>query len=151
MNFLLKQKKQALFCPNTGKIAATRINTSIKQIMRVSAVLIFLTGISTFTLLASTGKAQELNNVQVSVTAKNESLAGVLRKIEQLTTFHFVYPSAKINGLKVVSISETNLSLARTLDKLLTPLQLTYKQIGDNILIDAVKKNATDNAMSCHY
>jgi TonB-linked SusC/RagA family outer membrane protein len=148
MKFLLNQKKRAPFCPAGGGTSPIRIKKSIKQIMRISAVLIFLTGISTLTLLADTGRAQELDKINISLNVKNESLANILHRIESLTPLHFVYPSAKIGSQKVGSLTGDNLSITKYLDLLLTPRQLTYKQIGDNILIDAVKKNASDHVMS---
>lgn len=148
MNFLLNQKKQALFCPAGGEWSSNRVKKSIRQIMRISALLVFLIGISTFNLLADTGKAQELSKINISITVKNEALSSVLHRIESLTALHFVYPSTKINSQKVSSFKAVNLSIARTLDLLLTPLHLNYKQIGDNILIDAVKKNESDHVMS---
>ena len=148
MKFLLEQKKRELLCPHSSKTASICIKKSIKQIMRISAVIIFLAGISSLSLLAHTGVAQEMESVKISITVKKESLASVLHRIEGLTTFHFVYPSSKINDLQVISFSANNLSVAQTLEQLLKPRQLTFKAIGDNILIDAVKKNADDKAMS---
>ena len=112
MNFLLKQKKRALFCPAGNETFPIRVKKSIKQIMRISAVLIFLTGISTFTLLADTGRAQELDKINISLTVKNETLADVLHRIESLTPLHFVYPSTKIGSQKVGSFSVDKISVA---------------------------------------
>jgi len=148
MKFLLEQKKQELLCPHGSETASICIKKSIKQIMRISAVIIFLVGISTLSLLAHTGSAQEMESVKISITVKNESLGSVLHRMEGLTAFHFVYPSSKINGQQVISFSANNLSVAQILELLLKPRQLTFKAIGDNILIDAVKKSSDDNTMS---
>jgi TonB-linked SusC/RagA family outer membrane protein len=148
MKFLSKEKKTAPFCPAGSKTPPARFKTNIKQIMRISATIIFLIGISSLTLMANAGKAQELNSIKINLIAKDESLASVLRRIEKLTNLHFVYPSGKINGLQVTDFSASNLNVANTLNELLSPNHLTYKQIGDNILIDAARTKASDQVMS---
>jgi hypothetical protein len=67
MKFLSKEKKRAPFCPAGSKTPPTRITTNIKQIMRISATIIFLIGISSLTLMADAGKAQKLNGMKVSL------------------------------------------------------------------------------------
>ncbi|WCT13399.1 SusC/RagA family TonB-linked outer membrane protein [Mucilaginibacter jinjuensis] len=148
MKFLLKKKKTAPLCPVGSKMSSIGVKQHIKQIMRISATIIFLIGISTLTLMADAGKAQELATTKINLVVKNESLASVLRKIERLSNLHFVYPSAKISSLEVSSFSANNLSLDIALDKLLLPKHLTYKVIGDNILIDAMRTKASDQVMS---
>jgi TonB-linked SusC/RagA family outer membrane protein len=148
MNFLLKRKKPALFCPAGGGMSPKSIKKNIKQIMRISAVIIFLTGMSTLILQAAPGKAQALDQMKMSITVKDEMLSSVLKRIEHITNLHFVYPSAKIDYLKVDAFATQNTSVAQTLDKLLQPLGLIYRQIGDNILIDAARKNGSDKVMA---
>lgn len=136
MNFLLKQKKQASYCPAFNNTIPARSRNKINQLMRISALTAMFLCTSIVTLMANTGKAQSLDKVKISINANNESLAEVLHKIEKLTAFHFVYPSAKINSKQVTRFSATNLSVAQILDKLLDSKSLSYRQIGDNILID---------------
>lgn len=141
MKFLLKQKKQASYCQAFSESILLRNKKNIDQLMRISA----LTGIMIFTtivgLTARTVKGQALDKVKISIAVKDESLSSVLHKIEKLTTLHFVYPSTKIKSQQAVSLSANNLSVANILDRLLTDKSLSYRQIGENILIDkAVKK-----------
>src|ERR1700749_444407 len=130
MNFLLKRKKPALFCPAGGGTSPKSIKKNIKQIMRISAVIIFLTGMSTLVLQAAPGKAQALDQMKMSITVKDEMLSSVLKRIEHITNLHFVYPSAKIDYLKVDAFATQNTSVQQTLDKLLQPMGLIYRQIG---------------------
>jgi len=148
MNFLLKKKKPALLCPAGGGTSPQHIKINIKQIMRISAVIIFLTGMSTLVLQAAPGKAQALDQIKVSLTVVNEPLSSVLKRIESSANLHFVYPSSKINNLQVNLFTVQNTSVEKTLDLLLQPFGLIYRQIGDNILIDAGKKNAGDKVMA---
>lgn len=148
MNFLLKQKKQAPFCPGKHKIRSIRVKKNIQQVMRISAVIIFLTGISSLTLLAAGGNAQDLKTLKVSISVKHESLSSVLHRLENLRRLHFVYPSDKINNQQVETFEVTNQNVAAVLNQLLLPRRLFYKQINDNILIDAVKKNSSERSMS---
>lgn len=134
MQFLLKQKKRGLHCPALTGLSP--IKKSILQFMRISSATFLLICVSTFSLLASGGNAQALEEVKISLAAKNESLASVLHKIEQLSNFHFVYPSDRISHLQVKTFSANNASVARILHQLLSPRQLAYQQLGDNVLIN---------------
>ncbi|HEY0175917.1 MAG TPA: SusC/RagA family TonB-linked outer membrane protein, partial [Pedobacter sp.] len=140
MKFLLKQKKGVPYLSGPGETSPARIKKITKQIMRISAAIIILTGISTFSLLAKEGNAQELDKIKISLTAKNEPLASVLRKIEKLTPLHFVYPSDRVNKQEISSFSANHMSVTGILSQLLADKNLSYKQIGDNILIDQAPK-----------
>jgi len=136
MNFLLKQKKQASYCQVFNKIRI-RNGSKINQLMRISALSAIFLCISIVTLLAREGNAQALNKVKISINANKESLRTVLQKIEKLSNFRFVYPSDKINTQQIVKYAATNLSVAQILDQLLLSKSLTYRQIGDNVLIES--------------
>jgi TonB-linked SusC/RagA family outer membrane protein len=135
MIFLLNQKKRGSYCP--AQTGLSPIKKSILQFMRISSATILLICVSTLSLLASGSHAQSLE-VKISLEASNESLASVLHKIEQLSAFHFVYPSEKISGIQVKTFNASNMSVADVLNKLLEPRQLAYRQLGDNILINNV-------------
>lgn len=142
MKFLLKQKKGAPYLSGPGETSPARIKKIIQQIMRISAAIIILIGASTFSLLASEGNAQELNKIRISLSAKDESLTSVLHRIEKLAPLHFVYPTDRVNKQQIDSFSANHTTVAEILNQLLSSKNLSYKQIGDNILIDKAPKKA---------
>lgn len=142
MKFLLKQKKGAPYLSGPGETSPARIKKIIQQIMRISAAIVILIGVSTFSLLASEGNAQELNKIRISLNAKDESLTSVLHRIEKLTPLHFVYPTDRVSKQQVDSFSANHTTVAEILNQLLSSKNLSYKQIGDNILIDRAPKKA---------
>jgi TonB-linked SusC/RagA family outer membrane protein len=148
MNFLFKKEKRPLFYPEGSEKAAGAVKINLKQIMRISVAIIFLVVISSLTLLAAPGKAQEMSAIKISIKAKRESLASILNKIERITNLHFVYPSDKVNTVRIKKLSVSNLPVSLVLDELLTSNNMIYKQIGDNVLIDVAKKKSLDRVMS---
>ncbi|MBB3967540.1 SusC/RagA family TonB-linked outer membrane protein [Mucilaginibacter phyllosphaerae] len=104
--------------------------------MKISLIVMITVCLSTLTLLAHNSDAQTLKEVKISIDAKNEPLTSVLNRIEKLTTFHFVYPSSHVKAQLVKKLSVKERPVEQVLKELLLPNNLTFKQLGDNILIN---------------
>jgi len=118
----------------------------IRQFMRISLLLFFLLTASLQVLFAYNVKGQNMNEVKISLTVKNEPLSSALKKIEQLSSFRFVYRSEEVKDIKVPAFVSKELSVEEVLQQLLQNSQLSYKQINNSILIS--KNAAQINAAS---
>lgn len=101
--------------------------------------LILITALLTITSIkASWVYGQRLSDVIV-VGLNNASLQTALSKIERQTDFRFAYRKAEIASIKNLNLSETNRTVAQTLDELLAGTGLTYRQVNNSILIQEAK------------
>lgn len=140
MKFLLKRNAPASYCNNADETSPTYAFKTLIQAMKISLIVLITVCASALTLLAHTSDAQALKEVKISIDVKNEPLANVLSRIEKLTNFHFVYPSIQVKDQQVKKLSVKNATVDQVLKELLAPKNLSFKQLGDNILIDKETK-----------
>ncbi|WP_448959883.1 SusC/RagA family TonB-linked outer membrane protein [Larkinella arboricola] len=100
-------------------------------------------------------EAQDILNRSISIKADNTPLKTVLNKLEHLADVKFVYSPNTIRSNRKVTIDMTSRKLSEILHTLLSPLNLTYKVIGGQILLSSpqlgdppVPAAETDNAPS---
>ena len=80
---------------------------------------------------------QDINQVEISLELKNESLPEAFRKIESLSTFHFMYRQEDVKNIRNLTLAATKRSVAASLRLLLADTYLTFKQVDQRILIFA--------------
>src|SRR5690606_25341833 len=97
----------------------------------VLMVILFAAG----SLSASTGTAQTLAEVPVSVGINKGTLRSAFQQIEKQSDFRFAYRNELIAPFKSVNISNTSRSVKSTLDELLNGTGLSYKQLNNSIII----------------
>ncbi len=130
--------------PNlNGKVIPTWLikEPNIRQLMRISVLLIaiLLTGITM--LLATPGNGQGAEKTELTLELKGESLEAALKKMEKLTPFRFVYRSQDILQVDNLEIPAANRTLAETLSLVLINTPFTYRELKKNILI--VRKDSS--------
>jgi len=81
----------------------------------------------------------ELPPVEVSISARNQTINQVLDEITLQTGYYFTYNSAIITGKQKVQFRVSNLLLENALDSLLRDPRFDYRMIDRNIVI--YKKN----------
>ena len=87
-------------------------------------------------LLSSSLLCQEnLPEVQVSVSSKNNTINEVLDEITLQTGYYFTYSASLIPGKKKIRFQVSDLLLEETLDSLLQEPLLAYRVINRNIVI----------------
>lgn len=92
--------------------------------------------------LAGSLKAQaQLPPLNVTISARNQTINQVLDEITLQTGYYFTYNSALITGKQKVQFSVSDLLLEKVLDSLLMDPHLDYRMIDRNIVI--YKKNIT--------
>ncbi|REA61548.1 hypothetical protein DSL64_11295 [Dyadobacter luteus] len=106
-------------------------------IMKLSVYQLFILIVFAGVSRAHIVTAQELLNLSVSVHAEKAPLRTVLGSIEKQTGVKFVYSSRNIGSERPVSIELKKARLSDVLKELLPPLQLTYKIINGQIILDS--------------
>ncbi|MVM36664.1 SusC/RagA family TonB-linked outer membrane protein [Spirosoma sp. HMF3257] len=99
---------------------------------------LFFFGVSS----AHDGYAQELLNKRISLKVENQSIKKVLNEIEKSAEIRFIYSSNLIKSERKISLNLDNSTLGEALENLLTPLQLGYKVLGKQIVLNRVEPKA---------
>lgn len=123
----------------------------IRYVMRIgiTTVMILVTAIQLIS--APFAKSQNIEEVEVKLELKDESLLKAFKKIESQSPFYFMYRNEDIGEIKNLNISETKKTVAEFLELLLTKTDLTYQQIDNRILIkpqEKTKANTGNNIIN---
>ena len=103
--------------------------------MKVNAILLLVIFFTIGSLTASTGSAQTLTDVKVSVGVNNGTLRSAFSQIEKQTDFRFAYRNELISAFKNLRLSDEQRSVKNTLDELLKGTGLSYKQVNNSVII----------------
>jgi TonB-linked SusC/RagA family outer membrane protein len=103
--------------------------------MKVNAILLLVIFFTVGSLTASTGSAQTLADVKVSVGISNGTLRSAFSQIEKQTDFRFAYRNELISAFKNLNMSGQARSVKNTLDELLKDTGLSYKQVNNSVII----------------
>lgn len=107
----------------------------IIQIMRIGFISIALLLTTLQLLLALPVKSQKISTVEVRLELKNETLLTAFKKIEQQTSFRFVYRKGELMAIPTRSISASTYTVEQALKLLLEDTNFSYKQVDNNVLI----------------
>lgn len=122
---------------------------NIKQFMRIGIVSLFVLVTSIPVFSATPAKSQAIDQVEVNITLKNESLVKAFRKIEAQSPFHFMYRNEDVKYVQNLEISAKNQSVAAFLKSILSNTSLNFRQIDNQILITKSKQeNSTSGNVS---
>lgn len=139
MRFLAERKQRALYCHELRPVPAITSGLRLFKITKVSAIILFLTLTGVFALLPEKSHGQSMKEVKISLDEKDNSLDAVLSHIERLSAFRFVYQSEQVRQQKVARFKADQASVESVLAELLTPRGFSFKQVGENIIIDLAK------------
>lgn len=89
------------------------------------------------TLALASPKAQDVLDRKVSVNMTNVTLQDALGQIERAADVQFGYSSKAIRIQRKVSIAANNQRLADVLNATLTPLDIKYRVVGEQIVLTA--------------
>ncbi|MBK5722741.1 SusC/RagA family TonB-linked outer membrane protein [Dysgonomonas sp. Marseille-P4677] len=110
-------------------------NVCPKQLLRVMKIISFFLIVFVFCLNAGNLSSQ---NVKVTLNQNNVTLETILNKIESQTDYLFVYDKS-INKDRLVSVVETEQTLASILKKLFENTNVSYFIEGSNIVLSTKK------------
>ncbi len=108
----------------------------IRFIMKTSLCwsVLFLLALQLFAA-PSDVRAQLMSETNITVGFKNENLKSVLVKIEKISGFNFVYPSEEVVKYNNLSLPRENRTFEKTLELLLNPTSLNFKQVNNSIIL----------------
>lgn len=108
------------------------------KIMRISLLHILLSVILMSAVSAHEAWTQELLNRRISISVKQEEIKSVFLKMEKQAGVKFLYSSNLVNPKQKVSFEVKREPLSIVLDKLLTPLHLTYELSDKHIIVNRI-------------
>ena len=105
------------------------------RIMKISSLQILLALTLTHVGFASDGNAQELLGRRVTISVQNEDVEVMIRRIEKQTNVQFLFSREIIQSKRKISYQAKNEPLSELLGHILTPLNLGYEVVGQQIVI----------------
>lgn len=115
----------------------------IRQLMRISLLLMVFSLTCLTMLLATPGRGQGAETTTVTLELNDESLEAALKKIEDKTPFRFVYRNREIKEADHITLPQGTRTVSETLQLLLANQSLTFRQINNNILIERKEEAET--------
>lgn len=106
----------------------------IPFVMKVSVITLWLVSFSLQLTFSRPAYGQDLLDRRVSIEIKDQPLETVLNLLGQRTRLNITY-SSRIDIERKVSFVAHNQTLKDVLQQLLPPLELSYEQVGANIVI----------------
>ena len=94
-----------------------------------------LLGLFSGLLQARDTHAQELLERPISLQIENQSVRQILSSIEQVADVKFMYSKEAIQANRRSSLRVQNESVQKVLDRLLTPLSISYRVSGNRIIL----------------
>ena len=113
------------------------------SIMRISLIQFSLAVTFSSIALAHDTKGQDILNQRITLDLRDQSVKLVFEEIETLVNVSFMYSSSRIASTKKISIVAQKEPLGTVLNKMLSPLQLTYQISGRHIVIKRAKQPAS--------
>ena len=110
--------------------------------MKITLTQCFIIFLCSVMAMARPVKAQQILNREVSLKLSNVSLKTVLQEIEKQTNVHFVYSNNAVETNKNVTLQTTNEPLTTVLPRLLSPNQLRYEVIEEQIVLKKIKEQS---------
>ena len=107
----------------------------IFQIVKISMLQTLLVIMFTSVAMATPAKEQNMLDIKVSLALNNISLEKALQEIEKSASVKFSYNSRTLNLSTEVNIIAKNEVLSSLLDRLLSPMNIKYVQISNEIVI----------------
>jgi TonB-linked SusC/RagA family outer membrane protein len=115
-----------------------RRKSNLKFIMRLSFFSILFILLGTQLMFAKNTSGQSADETFITLELKNASLSQAFKKIEKITDYLFAYQPKQVNAYDNVNLTKATRSVSATLKILLSNTGLSFKQVGNNIIIFTV-------------
>ncbi|QEH43442.1 TonB-dependent receptor [Chitinophaga sp. XS-30] len=117
------------------------LQTSIdwRKIMRITISQLFLSVMLTGVVCAESGKAQSVLNRPVDMSLRQLRLQDALDALEKKADVKFVYSKSIIETGQLVVIRAQQDKLSAVLDRLLTPIGISYAVVDDRIVLNRAR------------
>ena len=119
------------------------------RIMKITLFQIVLAFVFSTVLMASSVKGQKKLDTKVTISITNLSLSNALSKLQKSANVKFSYNSRITQLNQKVNINANDETLASVLNEILLPLNITYSEISNQIVLQAitVKESANFNLL----
>jgi iron complex outermembrane recepter protein len=117
------------------------------KMMKISLTQCFFSLAFVFQIFAHNGKAQDLLEKNVSVNLQNVSMQDAISEIGKVADAKFFYSSKIILSDKKVSLQVKNQKFSEVLSKLFSPLRISYKVYGNQIVLNAATEETKAQAI----
>ena len=115
--------------------------------MKLSLIQCVIAVIFAGVSLARDVSAQELLNRKISIQIENQAVITILTSIEKQADVKFTYRPKLIASSQKLSLNVTNETLSQVLDKILNPMKIKYKTIGNQIVLSRVATAENSSAL----
>jgi TonB-linked SusC/RagA family outer membrane protein len=109
------------------------------QCMKISLIQLLFSCLFVSLSLANKAEAQEILNRELSIQVNDIKIKNALSIIEKSTKVRFSYSPQVIQSDRRVSLVAKNTTLGEILDRILTPNQIGYNVVGNQIILIAQK------------
>ena len=116
----------------------------VRKLMSIGILSILLFAVSIQLLVASPANSQPIDQVQVNLELKNESLVAAFKKIEAQSAFRFMYRQEEVAAIRNLQIPAGRQSVEAFLKMLLANTSLVYRQLDNRILITSLRIQKRD-------
>jgi iron complex outermembrane receptor protein len=106
--------------------------------MKLTLVQLIFVCVSVGVSYAHTAEAQEILDQRISLDVSDEKLKSVLTTIEKASSVKFSYSPQVIKANRKITFSTQNSTLSSVLDKILSPLDIQYTVMDNQILLKKV-------------
>jgi TonB-dependent starch-binding outer membrane protein SusC len=113
-------------------------NRLIFQFMRIGLLPIILVMLLVGVSYAKPADGQDVLKKKITLDANQEQIKLVLRQISKKADVKFVYIAPKIQDRKRVSLFANDEELGKILDRLLSPFNIKYEVIDDQIILKSI-------------
>lgn len=117
------------------------------KMMKISLTQCFLAFVLVLQSLAHDGKAQDLLEKNVSVNLQNVSMQDAISEIGKVADAKFFYSSKVILSDKKISLQVQNQKFSEVLSKLFSPLRISYKVYGNQIVLNSATEETKAQAI----
>lgn len=120
-----------------------RIVGILKSTMKITIIQAVMAMAFTCATFASHVSAQVLDR-EVSLSFNHEEIGVMLRKIQEKAAVKFIYSPSAIQVYRRISVDVDNKTLKEVLDQFLLPNNISYKVVGEKIILfwkEANRKN----------
>lgn len=113
----------------------------IKNLMRIGVITVtILIATSVQLLYALPVRSQPIEQVQVKIGLKNETLVDAFQKIEAQSPFHFMYRNEEVKNIRNLNLPVVQENVEQILKIILAKTDLTFRQVENQVLIMPEKK-----------
>jgi len=113
--------------------------STIHSFMRTGVLFLVILGTTAQLLSASPSKSQDISKVKIKMELRHESLVQAFQKIESLSVFRFMYRSKEVQDVRDLDMAYGEHSVQEVLSQMLDNTALTFRQIGNQVLISSKK------------